>query len=144
LGFGFVSMSSAGEPPTQAPLKRAKAAMAGDKPWAEAKQRTISGKVLRADGQPVEAELSLVWLAATPQPLGKTAADGSFRVTVPLQQSGAGGWLVARPAATGIDFQPTGMDHLPRSMTATAEVILRLPKERRIRGRILDQQGKPV
>jgi RNA polymerase sigma factor (sigma-70 family) len=147
--FGIASMPMAAgpQPPalqkTEQPTARA-AAKSADKPEADGKERTISGKVLGADGQPMEAQLSLVWIEGKPQPLGRTNPDGTFRVTVPFQLKEQGGWLVARAAGHGMDFQPHGQEQIPQSMTPSAEMALKLPKELPIRGRILDPQGKPV
>jgi len=115
-----------------------------EKPKTGVKERTISGKILGADGKPIEARLTLVWMEDKPQPLGKTNADGTFRVTIPFKLKNQGGWLVAKAVGHGMGFYPHGIDYIPQSMGTTAEVTLTLPKERSLRGRIVDQQGKPV
>src|SRR5262249_49368648 len=72
-----------------------------------------------------------------PEPLGKTQADGSFRVTLTPREPG--GWLTARAAGHGIDFVGVG----PRKQTP-AEGTFRLPTEQRIRGRVIGPQGTPL
>jgi len=156
LMFGLIGAGLGSPPPIAAPGEKSAPKM--EKPKAdarpeptrpepkkpEAKERTITGKVLDADGKPVEAELSLVWLEGNPQPLGKTKADGTFSASVPLKFKDQGGWLVARAAGHGFDFRPTGIEDVPQSMTASADLTLTLPRGRSIKGRVLDLQGKPV
>ncbi len=142
LGVGFrPPVANADEKPAQKPEKPKADAKAESKK-AEPAERTITGTVVDADGKPVTAELMMVWGADKTQPLGKTAPDGTFRVTVPVQRKEFGGWVVATAAGHGLAFHQSGMG--PHSMTPTAEVTLKLPKERTIRGKLLDQQGKPV
>ncbi len=145
LGLGVGTVPSSAEPQKPAMEKpAAKAEGKLEKPKLDAKERTISGQVLGADGKPVVAELSFVWIHDKPQPLGKTKDDGTFTITVPLKRNDSGGFLLAKATGHGMDFVSHGLDYLPRSITASAEVTLKLPKERPIRGRLLDQQGKPV
>lgn len=117
-----------------------------DKPKTDVKGRTITGTVLDSAGKPIPAELMLVWQEGKPQPLGKAKEDGSFKVTVPMThgEHDYGGWLVAKAPGHGFDFQPHGMEYIPASMTAADDVALKLPKERPVGGRVIDQQGKPV
>lgn len=138
----LVPTASADEKPA-AEMKKPKADAKPDGK-AEVTERTISGKVLGSDGKPVAAELLLVWFEAKPQPLGKANADGTFKVTVPMTASGRGGVLVAKAAGHAPDFTPHAFDYYPQSLTPNAEVTLKLPKERVIKGRVLDQEGKPV
>lgn len=131
--------------PTQDKMEKPKVdAKADPKKTDEVKERTITGKVLGHDGKPVQAELQLVWQDAKPLSLGKTATDGTFKVTTLLKVGEWGGSLVVTATGHGLDFLPHGVDSLPQSLTPTAEVTFRLPKERAIKGRILDQEGKPV
>ena len=147
-GVGFtphVPLANADDKkPTQDKMEKPKADTKGDTKNPEAKERTITGTVLGYDGKPVAAELQLLWQDSKPLPLGKTKADGTFKVTVPMRQGEWGGWLVAKAAGHGMDFVAHGMTHSPRTITPTLDVTLKLPKERPIKGRILDQQGKPV
>ncbi len=146
-GFGFTAMPTAAGPPgrlTQQRWQFVDCDKGEDKPEPEVKERTLSGKVLGADGKPIGAELALVWIGGKTQPLGRTNPDGTFRIVVPLKHAGRGGWLVARAPGHGMDFQPNGIDNLPESLTPTAEITLKLPRARPIQGRVLDQQGKPV
>ncbi|MDY3561885.1 sigma-70 family RNA polymerase sigma factor [Gemmata sp. JC673] len=110
----------------------------------EVKERIITGRVIGHDGRPVKAELALAWLEGNPQPVGETGADGAFKVTVPMTRGDWGGWLVATAPGHGIDFVAHGSVSSPRTLTPIAEVTFRLPKERPVRGRLLDQQGRPV
>jgi RNA polymerase sigma factor (sigma-70 family) len=148
LSFGFASMPSADEPakpvvkPQVKPEAQAVAKAEPKKP--EAKERTIKGMVVNSEGKPIVAELQLIWIEGKPLQLGKTDADGNFKVTVPLTQTDYGGWLIAKAPGYGIDFLGTGFDWKPNTMTATADVTMKLAKERPIKGRFLDQQGKPV
>jgi RNA polymerase sigma factor (sigma-70 family) len=110
----------------------------------QSNSRTITGKVMGPDGKPVQAELKMVWSEGQPQSLGSTNPDGTFSLTVPIKRGEHGGSLIATAANCGLDALPSGIDYLPQSKSATAEVTFRLPKERVITGRVLDQQGKPV
>jgi hypothetical protein len=65
----------------------------------------------------------------------KDRADGTFKATVAFKERG--GWRVARAAGHGVAFVPVGS-------AAAAGLSLTLPKDRPVRGRILDLQGKPV
>src|SRR5262245_46300595 len=140
LGLGLGSMSPiAAERPKPAPEKpdrpTAKADPKEARPKAEGKERTIAGKVLGADGKPIVAELFVNCIQAPPQPLGKSNADGTFRVTVALGRSG--GWLVSRADGHGMEFAPVRDE-------AETEVTLKLPKDRPVRGRVIDPEGKPL
>ena len=102
MGFGYGSVPSAAEP--QKPVAKKMEKPAG-KPGAksaeskpDAKERTISGQVLSADGKPIVAELTLQWISDKPRALGKTKADGTFAVTVPFTRKDEGGCLVAKAA----------------------------------------------
>ncbi len=143
-GIGLGTPATADEKPAQEMKKPAADAKAEPKKADAAKERTISGTVLGHDGQPVAAELQLVWQDAEPQPLGKTAADGTFKVTVPMKRGEYGGWLVATAAGHGPEFVAHGLDYSPKTLTPTLDVTLRLPKGRAIKGRLIDQQGKAV
>jgi RNA polymerase sigma factor (sigma-70 family) len=125
---------AAGQPrqPTQPPVK---ADVKGEPKKAAVKDRTITGKVIDADGKPIQAELHLIGIEGKQESLGKTKADGTFKVTMPLIEPGA--WLTARAAGHGFDFM------MPATNTP-AEVTFKLPKDVPIRGRILDPQGMPV
>jgi RNA polymerase sigma factor (sigma-70 family) len=122
-----------GEAPKMPAATKADSPAPGAKPAVE--ERTITGRVLGADGKPIRADLFLLWLEGAPEPLGKTAGDGTFRVTVPLK--GPGAYLVARADGHGVDFM------MPATNTP-ADVTFRLPKDTPIRGRVIDTQGRPV
>jgi RNA polymerase sigma factor (sigma-70 family) len=126
VGLGFTAMSpSAAEPQKPATAKVSQLAP-------ESEERTISGTVVGVDGRPIVAELFANRIEGKPQALGKTNADGTFRVTVALPARG--GWLFATAPGHGMDFAS------PR----TDGVTLRLPAEQPIRGRVIDPQGKPL
>jgi RNA polymerase sigma factor (sigma-70 family) len=136
LAVGFAALPSAAEPHKPAARRHAaKPDAAAAKPREEIAQRIITGKVVTTDGQPIQAELLLVWSGGRPRALGQTKPDGTFRVRVPLNESGA--FLVARATGYGLDFLQPAVD-------TPAEVTLKLPKDQPIRGRVLDTQGKPV
>lgn len=99
------------------------------------KERTITGKVVGPAGRPVVADLLYCWIRGKTDSLGKTNADGTFKVTVPLKEPGA--FLVAKAKGYGIDFM------MPAANTP-ADVTFQLPKDQPIRGRLIDPQGKPV
>ncbi len=144
IGAGLRSpVANADEKPA-VEMKKPKADAKPDAKPAEVRERTISGTVVDADGKPVVAELSLVWFEGQPQPLGKANADGTFKVTVPMKRGEYGGWLVAKAPGHGVDFLTHAVDYLPATRTPTAEVTLKLPEERPMKGRVIDQQGKPV
>jgi RNA polymerase sigma factor (sigma-70 family) len=130
LGFGFVSRPPAAEQPRPMPGVKANA----HTPRVEVTQRTIAGRVLGADGKPAVAQLILLRSNGSPLPLGKTEADGRFRVTVPLGTSDVN--LVAR-----VEGQGAGYSLLSRH---TGDVTLQLTKDNPVRGRVIDTQGKPV
>ncbi len=131
VGFGFTS-----RPPVAAEQRKPMPAVMrkADTPKADLTQHTIAGRVLGADGKPAIAGLILLRSNGSPLPLGKTAADGRFRVTVPLGASDV--YLVARVERQGVDYAL--VSH------RTADVTLRLTKDNPVRGRVIDTQGKPV
>src|SRR5205085_11293406 len=69
--------------------------------------------------------------------VGKTAADGTFRVTVSLKD-GYGSFLFPR-----VDGFAPG-DYLRPATNTPAEFTFKLIKDTPIRGKVIDTQGKPV
>jgi protocatechuate 3,4-dioxygenase beta subunit len=135
MGFGLAVLSPiAAEPQKPAAAKADPPARPNDRPNPEAKEQTIAGRVLAADGKPIVAELFVNWIEGKFQPLGKTKADGTFSVTVPVKRLG---WLAARADGHGMDFVGVRAENL-------SDVTLRLPKEQSIRGRVIDPEGKPL
>src|SRR5262245_2185781 len=145
VGLGALEPThAAGELPAQALAHPAANLSALDEPPAPAKDKTnqpkettVSGRVLGTDGKPlVGAELFLVTRDAKAKKLGVSESEGRFTVTVPRDEK----WmtLVAKADGVGVDF--VALERIPSS----AEVELRMVKDRPIRGRIVDTQGKPV
>jgi RNA polymerase sigma factor (sigma-70 family) len=130
LGFGFTSRPPAAEQPRSMPGLMRNA----DTPKAEVTKHTITGKVLGADGKPAVAQLILLRSDGSPLPLGKTQADGRFRVTVPFGTADV--YLIARMDGQGADYALVSRH--------TADVTLTLTKDNPVRGRVIDTQGKPV
>jgi protocatechuate 3,4-dioxygenase beta subunit len=114
--------------------EKPKAAKA-EPPRENPQDRTVTGRVLGADGKPVVADLLLVWQDGKTDSLGKTKEDGTFTVTVALKPPGA--YLVAQAAGHGVEF-------MTPAKNTPAEVTLKLPRDNPIRGRVIDTQGKPV
>jgi RNA polymerase sigma factor (sigma-70 family) len=139
LGLGLGAMSA--EPPKPATEKPDQPAVKTDpkdaNPKPERSERTITGKVLGADGKPIVAELFVNWVEGKSEPLGKSMADGSFQVTIPVKEWG--GWLTARANGHGMDFAGVGLNK-----ESPSEITLRLPKDQPVRGSIIDPQGKPA
>ncbi len=144
LTVGLVSPQPAAHADEKPAMKADKKADPKDEVKPAAKERTITGTVLDADGKPIAADLALVWFEGKSQPLGKANADGTFKVTVPMTRGKYGGWLVAKAPGHGVDFLAHAVSYQAATMTPTAEVTLKLPKERPLKGRLIDQQGKPV
>jgi RNA polymerase sigma factor (sigma-70 family) len=98
-------------------------------------QATVSGRVLTPDGKPLPgAEILSVGAGAAPQKLGVSAADGRFAVSIPRGRGRPN--LVAAAAGFGVAFAELDLPG--------AEVVLRTVKDRPVRGRVVDTQGKPV
>jgi RNA polymerase sigma factor (sigma-70 family) len=134
LGLGGLSMPSvSADPPNQAASETRKPAE--PQPKATAREWTIVGTVLGADGKPITADLFVDWIEGKFEPLGKTKTDGTFQVKVTPRTYG--GWLVAK--ATG-----HGMEFVDLRKGAPGEVTVKLPKEQPIRGLLIDPQGKPL
>jgi RNA polymerase sigma factor (sigma-70 family) len=131
LGFGL-----AYRPPAAAEQQKPVPAVAAkrDTTKAERAQQTITGRVLGPDGKGAVAEVILLRSDGSPLPLGKTGADGRFRVLLPAGAAEA--YLVAR-----VDGQGVGYAYVSRR---TADVTLRLTGDNPVRGRVIDTQGKPV
>lgn len=120
---------SATEPPNNAPAPPEKAE--------QPKELPVSGRVFGTDGKPLAgAEIFLVGQDAKAKKLGVSESGGRFTVTVPRGEK----WLtlVAKADGAGVDFVDLGR------IPSGAEVELRLAKDRPIRGRIVDTQGKPA
>jgi RNA polymerase sigma factor (sigma-70 family) len=131
LGFGLAYRPHvAAEQQKPAPAVATKRAT----PKAERTQQTITGRVLDPDGKGAVAEVILLRSNGSPLPLGKTGADGRFRISVP--PGAAEAHLVARVTGQGIGYVPVSR--------RTADVTLRLTRDNPVRGRVIDTQGKPV
>jgi RNA polymerase sigma factor (sigma-70 family) len=146
MGFGLASAPRAEETRQAVPANADEPAAdpkkdpPKDAPGTRRKERTVAGRVLGADGKPVVADLSMNWVEGQVEPLGKSKADGTFRVTVALRKYG--GWLLATAAGHGTEFVRVALVNDP-APDVEADVTITLPKDRPIRGRIVDTQGKP-
>jgi RNA polymerase sigma factor (sigma-70 family) len=101
----------------------------------------LRGRALTGDGQPAaSAKLFLVNNEGLLAELGVTAADGRFVVEVPTPRklSGKMTWLAVKASGFGVDFVALD-EHTP-----DGEVLLRLPRDLPIHGRLIDLQGRPV
>jgi RNA polymerase sigma factor (sigma-70 family) len=134
-------IAHAGAPPTRA--AEPPAAQVSDKPKTAppkheaAKTVEIQGRVLGPDGKPkAGAKLLLLSDKGKITVLGTSATDGRFTIAVPKETKD--GHLVAQADGTGIDFLdlPQGDRKKP--------VEFRLVKDRVIRGRIVNTEGKPA
>jgi RNA polymerase sigma factor (sigma-70 family) len=108
---------------------------------ARAGEIAVTGRVLDPDGKPLAgATLRVVGKADVPIQVGVSGKDGRFAVSVPR-----GGRpqpvLFARAAGFGIDFAAVSQ---VAGRAGPQEVELRLVKDRPLRGRVLDTEGKPV
>jgi RNA polymerase sigma factor (sigma-70 family) len=134
------------ESPEEAP-----AAKRGDKPrTAPPKHEAamtveIQGRVLGPDGKPkAGVKLLLLGQGDKPEPLGRTAADGRFTVSVPKEMTYRYRvdflfhYLVALSEDAGNDF--LSLD----SLGSAQPVEFRLVKDHAIRGRVVNTEGKPV
>jgi RNA polymerase sigma factor (sigma-70 family) len=126
LVLGLIGVGLSGDPQPPRSTEKGPAKVA-------ATERVVTGKVIGADGRPVAADLSLVRNNGETVALGRSNADGTFRVSVPHDTPNAS--IVAAVAGHGLDFLPLGSKN---------DLTLTLPKERPLRGRVLDLQGKPV
>jgi RNA polymerase sigma factor (sigma-70 family) len=97
----------------------------------------VNGRVRGTDGQALAgAELLLVRRGERPVKLGVSGPDGRFRAEIPGDRKES--FLVARADGVGADFIDLG------GPAPTGPVELRLVRDRVIRGRVIDTQGKPV
>ncbi len=120
--------------PAQSPIPKTndKPVTAPPKPET-AKRVEIHGRVLDPDGKPKAGAKLLLLGKDDIADLGASATDGRFTVSVPKL-----GYLVARSTDAGMAF--LGLLSLPSEQPIT----LRLVKDHRIRGRIVNTEGKPV
>jgi RNA polymerase sigma factor (sigma-70 family) len=142
----------AAQPPAD-PKPAAEAPRPREQPPAadEGKVRTVSGRVLGPDGQPL-AGVKLYLTYATdkefpPKVRATTGPDGRFRLTIApaeLDQSAVQDpWSSAQVVATAPGFGPDWADVGTRAVGG--ELTLRLVKDDvPILGRVLDLQGRPV
>jgi RNA polymerase sigma factor (sigma-70 family) len=139
----------AGRPPAAAPQKKGSAAPVVE----DRKEMAVTGRVVDAASKPVSG--ARVGLAAGPYAhrdgwaqmgppvlLGQTTSDkdGRFRLTAPATSS-ARHYLVKLYATAG--GHGLGQEMLDVNL-AEHDVLLRLPKEQSIRGRLMDLQGAGV
>jgi RNA polymerase sigma factor (sigma-70 family) len=102
---------------------------------------TFRGRVLTHARKPASAaRMFLIDNYGLLSELGATDADGRFAVGVarPATKHGKLIWLAARLSGFGTDFVELN------EVAPGAEIELRLPADRPIRGRVIDTQGQPV
>jgi RNA polymerase sigma factor (sigma-70 family) len=98
---------------------------------------TIQGRVLDPEGKPLAgARLLLLGKADKPTDAGVSSPEGRFTLRVPKDQEDH--YLFAMADGVGLDFLDL------HRLKPNESVELRLVKDRVIRGRIVDTQGKPV
>jgi hypothetical protein len=111
---------------------------------AENKSVAVSGKVVGPEGKPV-AKAKLFVLdseEAKPAPQVETHGDGEFTFELPPLQGGRSAhYLVAMAPDLGL-----GCDWIaaPAATRPLKDVVLKLPKDEPIKGRVLDLEGKAV
>jgi RNA polymerase sigma factor (sigma-70 family) len=134
FGVGAPRVPPAGPQPEKGPPAKT---APPDKAKAEAGERTITGRVIGPDGKPVAgAELLLQRRDGTAKKLGVSGADGRFTVTAPRGEERAN--LTAKVDGAGVEFLSLG------GIGSSGEVELRLVKDRPIKGRVVNTEGKPV
>jgi RNA polymerase sigma factor (sigma-70 family) len=100
------------------------------------KEIALTGRVLDPDGNPFPgAKLLHAGGGDALTEVGVSGKDGRFSVSVPAGRRDP--YLVARSEGYGIDF-------VSLNWSDVAGIELRLVKDRALRGRIVDTQGKPV
>jgi hypothetical protein len=152
-GFGLWLMASPPPAQQQSNVVRPPAAEPGDdnKP-AEPKKEDkdtidVTGSVLGTDGKPCAGAKLFAPKLKRPMPIepedigveeiGKTGADGTFKVTVKSLVVGRT-YVIAYAEGAGIDF-------IELSGKAPADkVTLKLVKDQPITGKVLDTEGKPL
>ena len=126
---------------------------AAARPAADAKQKiAVAGRVLDETGKPLpDADIGLVgvpkdrnagmqWLDGKPLVQTKAKADGRFRLAVNRDSLDKYQrlYVLGGKMGRGVNWERVPLE------TPGAEVTLRLPAEKIIRGRLLDLQGQPA
>ncbi len=142
IGIGEPKTTSAGPPAEKSPVAKEDKPAERKPPAAKAEkkstQRTITGKVVDPNGKPVAgAEIVHLPIDGVSTVVGKSAADGTFQVTVPMN-SPHGSHLFPR-----VDGWAPNTYLMPATNTP-AEITFKLIKDTPIKGRVIDTQGKPV
>jgi RNA polymerase sigma factor (sigma-70 family) len=121
----------------------------------QAKEMTVTGRVLGPDGKPVAgAQVAVVVRQVVSlssrehftwhrnNSLGRTSADahGDFRMAVPRMPPSLVRQVRLLAGAPGLGLAWKGLD--PKAESIQAEI--RLPSEQVVRGRVVDLQGEPV
>lgn len=135
VGLGLAAVTFAADPPKMDKPKAEQKAEA-KKPADTPKERGVTGTVTGPDGKPVQAEVILIRPNGKPESLGKTGADGAFKLTIPPIEYG---YLIAVAEGHGVAFT-----FVSRKRNTSGEVSFKLAKDNVIRGRVIDTQGKPV
>jgi RNA polymerase sigma factor (sigma-70 family) len=106
-------------------------------PPAKEEGTAVKGRAFSPDRKPLAgAKLLLLGEGEACTELGTTGDDGRFAVAVPKDRKDT--FLVVRADGVGIDFVELS------ELKPAAEVELRTVRDRPIRGRVVDTQGRPV
>jgi hypothetical protein len=148
VGLGlFAATQRSGGQPQQPLLAAAELAQEAAPPQEEKAAMDISGQVVGPDGKLIPAARLFVIRLKKPEPrsdedvgaaqAGTTAADGTFRLGLPLVRGR--GFLIAHAEGFGVDFLEVRDGKIP-----TDPVTLKLVKDQPITGRVLNTEGKPL
>jgi RNA polymerase sigma factor (sigma-70 family) len=109
-----------------------------------ANQLVVSGRVVNADGEPVQGAKLYVWTSTVKEPAARTERattqkDGRLRFLVSKAERGHEAKIVASAKGFGPDWQDLG------DGDNVGEILLRLAKDDvPIEGRVLDLEARPV
>ncbi len=128
------------------PKKDSPAPVAKETPAPIGEQLTIKGRVIDPDGKPLAgAKLYVPFLKCNPpvseddvgtKVVGESSADGSFQVTI--EKTEISRYLIVGSKGLGIAW--VNLEKASR----TYEAVVKLGKDSRVEGRVIDTEGKPV
>ncbi|HTU91600.1 MAG TPA: sigma-70 family RNA polymerase sigma factor, partial [Gemmataceae bacterium] len=143
---GLKTLSGGRQPPERSETQGADAPRSGKRE--PAKTAEIQGRVLDPDGKPVSGaklfEMRRTTAASSLSPdarldgVGTTDGEGRFRVILRRPDSDAQTYLLGHATGFGVDWVDLSEGKRP------SEVMLRLPKDVPIFGRIVNTEGRPV